>query len=215
MNTSQQHQELCELLPFFANGTLHDDERARVAAHLNVCLVCRAELAREYELIHQFRSGANAQRVADDGFERVMSRVRSDASQNVVPTIGSKRRWSGHGLALAAVMAGIVFGITQLYSATTKVSGQRFHTLSQARSQTVGADIVYVVFRPTASVSAINAALAAVDGDVVTGPNRDRVLTVRVPAASVTAAVDKLKARPEIHFVAAAAPATNSPGSGP
>lgn len=214
MNTSQQHQELNELLPFFANSTLHEVERARVEAHLRACLICRAELAQEHELMHRFRSSDSAQCVAGDGFERVMLRVRGDRSRDLVTAVRWKKRWRGRGLALAAALAGIVFGITQMNS-STKVGDQSFHTLSQDRGQTVGADIIYVAFHPAAAVGAIEAALAAVGGDVVSGPNRDHVLTVRVPSATVAAAVNKLKAHAEVKFVAAAAPDTHTTGVQP
>ncbi len=214
MNTSQQHQELNELLPFFANGTLHKVERARVEEHLGTCFICRAELAHEYELIQRFVTSDSAQCVAGDGFARVMVRVRRDIARDLVTSTSRKPRWRGRGLALAAALAGIVFGITQMYS-STKAGGQSFHTLSHDSGQTVGTDIVYVVFRPAAAETTIEAALSAVDGDVVSGPNRDKVLTVRVPPASVAAAVNKLKAHAEVEFVAAASPDANNTGVGP
>ena len=43
-------------------------------------------------------------------------------------------------------------------------------------------------------------------GDVVSGPNRDNVFTVRVPASEVATAVDTLKARSGVKFAAPAAP---------
>ncbi len=39
-----QHAEIVELLPWYANGTLESEERARVQAHLQSCSACRMEL---------------------------------------------------------------------------------------------------------------------------------------------------------------------------
>ena len=42
----QGHQDTWTVLPWYANGTLHDDGRARVETHLATCTACRAELRR-------------------------------------------------------------------------------------------------------------------------------------------------------------------------
>jgi len=208
MHAAQQHQHVSELLPFYANGTLHDTERAEVEAHLRGCLNCRAELAAEQRLLRAFRATDSDERQVDDGFDRVMSRVRGGSTR---PS-ARWQRWGRRTLhhvarraAMVAVLAGVVVGIAQMQDNAGLVK-QTFHTLSQDGGQVVGADVVYVAFDAKASMGAINDALAAVRGDVVSGPNRDNVFTVRVPAAQVAAAVDVLKARAEVRFVAAAAP---------
>jgi anti-sigma factor RsiW len=38
------HSEVADLLPWYANGTLEDDERARVERHLADCIGCKQEL---------------------------------------------------------------------------------------------------------------------------------------------------------------------------
>ncbi len=205
MNAS--HQEFSELLPFYANGTLDERERAQLDLHLRACLTCRAELAQEQRLLRAFRSSDSEGRLLDDGFARVMTRVRGAVAQ---PT--PRRRWGQRTLrhlarraAMVAVLAAVVLGINHMQGHVGLVD-QSFHTLSQDGGRVVGADVLYVAFDTKASMGAINAALAAVHGDVVSGPNRDNVLTVRVPAADVAAAVARLQAHAEVRFAAAAAP---------
>ena len=38
-----RHSEVADLLPWFANGTLDEDERARVERHLVDCIACKKE----------------------------------------------------------------------------------------------------------------------------------------------------------------------------
>lgn len=206
MNAS--HQEFSELLPFYANGTLDERERAQLDLHLRACLMCRAELAQEQRLLRAFRSSDSDSLLLDDGFARVMTRVRGAGAQ---PTT-ARRRWGQRALrhvarraAIVGVLAAVVLGINHMQGHIGQVD-QRFHTLSRDGGRVVGADVVYVAFDSKASMGAINAALAAVHGDVVSGPNRDNVLTVRVPVADVAAAVARLQARAEVRFAAAAAP---------
>lgn len=208
MNASTSHQEISELLPFHANGTLADAERDKVDAHLRDCLVCRAELAGEQRLLRAFRSSDVEDRQIEDGFERTMARVRASH----MPPHARWRRWGRRTMrefarraALVAVLAGMVFGIVHL-DGTGGVVEQRFHTLSEDRGSVVGADVLYVAFDAQASMASIQAALGAVQGDVVSGPNRDNVFTVRVPAAQVASAVATLQARGGVRFAAPAAP---------
>ncbi len=202
------HQEFSELLPFYANGTLDERERAQLDLHLRACLMCRAELAQEQRLLRAFRSSDSDSLLLDDGFARVMTRVRGAGAQ---PTT-ARRRWGQRALrhvarraAIVGVLAAVVLGINHMQGHIGQVD-QRFHTLSRDGGRVVGADVVYVAFDSKASMGAINAALAAVHGDVVSGPNRDNVLTVRVPVADVAAAVARLQAHAEVRFAAAAAP---------
>ena len=39
-----RHDQARELLPWFANGTLDEDERKSVADHLRACSGCRSEI---------------------------------------------------------------------------------------------------------------------------------------------------------------------------
>lgn len=217
MRPSHPHQAFSELLPFFANGTLTAAERTLVAAHLSSCLVCRAELAQEQVLLQALRDSDASERLVDDGFERVMLRVRG-AGQPLSVAARPRRRRATRQLtrrvAAAALLGGVVLGGAQ-FAGDGNSGPPRFHTLSQDRGQVVGADIVYVIFNPAASVGAIHEALGAVQGDVVSGPNRDHVFSVRVAADGVAAAVSALKSRAEIRFVAAAAPQAEGTGVAP
>jgi len=44
LEEAERHREIAELLPWYANGTLSADERARVERHLQRCAGCRREL---------------------------------------------------------------------------------------------------------------------------------------------------------------------------
>lgn len=214
MNSAFSHQEYSELLPFLVNGTLAGAERDRLDAHLAACLVCRAELAAEQRLAQAFRGSDSERHLADDGFERIMARVRGSAPPPPSSSSSSSpwRRWGRGGmrhatrrLAMIAMLAGVVFGIGHMQGNVGLVE-QTFHTLSQDRGQVVGADVLYVAFDGEASMATIQEALAAVHGDVVSGPNHDNVFTVRVPASQVASALDTLKARSGVRFAAPAAP---------
>lgn len=49
--TDAQHNEIAELLPDFAIGTLSDGELLRVESHLQVCIDCRAEFAQLLDVV--------------------------------------------------------------------------------------------------------------------------------------------------------------------
>ena len=49
-HSTRLHQEVWELLPWYANGTLEREEAAEVEAHLASCPACQRELTRCREI---------------------------------------------------------------------------------------------------------------------------------------------------------------------
>ncbi len=70
-------REARELLPWYAAGSLSAGESAAVAAHLAACQACRAELAREVELVREVQGAVGRLPGAPAGtWEKVLARTR-------------------------------------------------------------------------------------------------------------------------------------------
>ena len=206
-NFLDQHQHVLELLPFLANDTLAGDERELVEQHLQICSSCRTEVALEQRLVRAFRATDAGQQVVDDGFERVLQRVREQ------PAAAPRPRWRGYAravaYALAATLAAMVVGTNYLPHGAPAAGA--YHTLARGSGRSVGADIVYVVFAPTTAIATIEALLRSAKVEVVSGPNADSAFTLRVASGDVEATVAALKAHPEVSVVV---PAAASAGGG-
>lgn len=205
INLHDPHQHVLELLPFLANDTLVGEDREQVEQHLQICSSCRTEVALEQRLVRAFRATDAGQQVVDDGFERVLRRVREQ------PAAAPRPRWR-HGYAragayaLAATLAALLVGAIYLPHGTVGVPAVgAYHTLARGGGHSVGADIVYVVFAPTTAIATIEALLRNAEVEVVSGPNADSAFTLRVAGGDVEGTVAAFKAHPEVSFVAPAA----------
>lgn len=101
--------EIAELLPFYANGTLAPDERARVETELATCTACADELRALETLAATLRARAAAepfpQRAFDDALARINTPPLAAASARVVTA------WWGTPARYAAAAA-LVLGIS-------------------------------------------------------------------------------------------------------
>lgn len=92
------HKETLELLPWYANGSLTDPERARVESHLADCGECREELAQCRDLrecLQAYSSSfSHVWRPDASGVERVLHRI---ACEGAIPETGASERIAESG----------------------------------------------------------------------------------------------------------------------
>ena len=177
-----------ELLPWYANGTLDEPERARVAAHLAECARCREELSFLTTLAAGVRaadeSGASADFGGESGGElglrRLLREVRQ-TSPNPAPARGGRRTWWRPALAAAAILVIAVQGVMlgRLYQDTTY--------LQPLAGPAAAGTVLQVRFDPAASESQIRAALQSVDGTLIGGPGALGIYRVRLEGAGTDA----------------------------
>ncbi len=79
MSEPMSHETVNGLLPWYANGTLADDERERVEDHVRACLTCHLELKKERGLYELVESSPAVNLAPDEGFERLSRRLDDDA----------------------------------------------------------------------------------------------------------------------------------------
>ena len=73
--TDAAHEAIRERLPWYASGTLEGAERAAIAAHLERCAACRAELELERRSAALFRASAPAPRSPEPGLSRLLAQI--------------------------------------------------------------------------------------------------------------------------------------------
>ena len=70
-----RHQEAWELIPWYVNGTLVEDEAVQVEAHLARCPLCRREVDANRELAAALRAADAAPAAPDPRLERLLARL--------------------------------------------------------------------------------------------------------------------------------------------
>ncbi len=215
-------RQFLELLPWYANGTLADADRAR----LDDALRSDARAAVELQWLQQLqqRVQADAPEVSDEiGLERTLRRIRSDAAAeqaaieraesnrtaSATPAVKPRpaapaprgladtlRGWfEGMRLSPAFAMAALVI-VVQAGFIAKLAGGERDY--EQVRSVPATAapsgQLFRIEFKPDSKETDIRLLLVTVQGNIESGPGQLGDYYVRVPADVALEAGGKLKA---------------------
>ena len=175
----QAHQALQEMLPWFVNETLPDEQMAQVDAHLRGCAHCRRDV--EFE-----RALAGAAPAAPDGvdMERALARMMPRLPSRAAPSrpagalqrLFSGRRWmpwalAGQGAAIAALA---------LIAVKPAAPEGEYHVLGAAVQ---GGATMVVAFKPGATLDDLQRLARANGARIVDGPTVTGAYVLQVGAA--------------------------------
>ncbi len=193
-----RHDQARELLPWFANGTLDEDERKSVADHLCTCSGCRSEV----ESLDRVRRVVREQ-PADVGpdvgnLDEILARIDHDAGvhHRKTPVV----RW----LLIAQAAAIVILAVLLLVPDSPRVEGnpQPFRTLS-AEPETVpsGAQHLRIVFADTTTERQLREILQSVEARIVDGPSPVGAYTLRITdIQDLVSVVERLRAKPSVRL---------------
>lgn len=179
MNSEIDDRALLELLPWYLNGTLDDQERANVEA----LLLRSAEAREELEVLRRLAAAVREQEQDHSAgqpapFELGWARLQRSLQQEARPA--PRRDWWKPGLAAAAALVialqlGILMRPAQTDSDWRMLSGGQEQVLS-------GGYRVQLRFVEHAQWQQIRALLLELDAVLVDGPSALGVVQVHVPA---------------------------------
>lgn len=203
------HARVWRLLPWYVNGSLADQERLLVRAHLGECLVC----AREHRRL-DILAAAVAEPVAEHACNQAYARfVQSRAAS----ASGGRRRlhlWFEPlplvaGALLLVCSAALVGGVIASRDQAGAEPRQSFQTLGRQSGQgsALAEPALRVVLRDSGQ-AALDAWLKRHAADVLEGPSEIGVLTVKVALAPRTfdAMLARIRADEETLFVEPVSP---------
>jgi anti-sigma factor RsiW len=195
------HPEV-ELLPWYANGTLGEADRQRVAQHLESCRDCSRELE-DLSEIRRVLTELSRQEAEPSArvYRSVMARVAADrAGQNPAHEdtswVMGVDRWFRSLLmpqwvpTLAAVMLIAQMGLL-LWITLPPVDREEVTTRSVGMP--TQAPRIAVVFQPSATEASIRSLLNRLHARVVDGPTAEGMFTISVGAGDPTAALALLR----------------------
>jgi anti-sigma factor RsiW len=187
-----------ELLPWYVNGTLDENRHGTLESHLVQWPHLRAEVAWLTRLREQVRAplyDRTVQPSASAGLDTLMSRIHAEQSGKVVPLRSMQPvraavpRWFPAAMGIAA---SIILAQAVVLGSLVGQSGR--DTLAPLSGGTAAAGtLLQMTFKPTATEARMRQALAAVHGEMVSGPGALGVYTVRVPEGQGPAAMLKLQ----------------------
>ena len=216
-----EHEILIDSLPAYRRGQLDTAATDAVAAHLQQCVACRAELQLVDELQYYFKrkfaaeelsqQWLQAQRIkqrelppplAHAAFDRAREQANFDKLWQRIeqlpaaPTTKPTKR-----LLLAAAMLVIAVGISLQFGISLQrgLLQPNFRTLANT-GEVVPCDALRVRFVDNLAASDLQYLLRAIDAQIIAGPSPHGVYTVRAQQTT-TAAAQRLRMHPAVLLV--------------
>lgn len=190
------HKATIELIPWYVNGTLPDDERAIVERHVRACVTCRSALADEKRLLGLMREQPAMPFETGHGIADLLHRI--DGRRQ------GKRLSARIPYAVAAAclaMVAVVLLVNPFVPAPDPAQG-RFSTQTNAAGE--AGSRVDIVFEASLAASEISALIESLGGQLESGPSELGRYTVSFPgieADDLAALMAELEAEPQIRFV--------------
>ncbi|MGB3561537.1 MAG: zf-HC2 domain-containing protein [Thermoanaerobaculia bacterium] len=214
-----RHQDVWEVLPWFVNGSLEDQELEQVERHLAGCEECRHE-ASELQQIARIMVGAGASMVMpDEAFPELLSKIEEAERRDSAPwgrwlrPDGWPRRLllaSSAGPFLRPVLAAglVVIALLAaiLWRQTAPAPPETFRTLSDPVPVVESTGLqVRMVFSSEVDEGTLRSLLLEVGGQIVGGPSPYGVYTVELSAKEDPTAraklLEEIRARREVEFL--------------
>jgi len=200
------HPEV-ELLPWYATGTLGEDDRQRVARHLESCRECSRELE-DFTHIRQTLTELSREEAEPSPrvYRSVMARVvadviRRDPANAPTSWAAGMDRWFRSLLTpqwaptLAAIMLaaqmGLLIWVTLPPEEQSQISSRSVDIPKQAAR-------IAVTFQPSATEAGIRSLLERVHARVVDGPTAEGMFTISVGTGNPAAALAQLREQRDV-----------------
>jgi hypothetical protein len=199
------HQQAVELLPWLANDSLQDAERAAVEEHASACVICRRELVELQEL------GTSITRLGDDVAIPApdMRRINARIDDLLMKQTRGQRAWerlvelfdNPWRVAFAAQSAVLLaIAVGWIWPATVEVTPEpAFTTLTSPQTQSDGR-YLRVVLDPSLDEAGVANLLIENELSIVDGPSARGVYTLGVAddAAALDAVAQALRSKPGV-----------------
>lgn len=190
------HQEVIELLPWYANSSLSEGERREVATHLSSCAACAEELDQLQAIQVALKESAEelpepspallGRALADiDAIER--GRPKSSVSwfRGVLDRIGDVLfGWCGPMPVLArAVVAAQLVLVLALGAFSYSLWDNRYATQSGGQQGAGDGSTIAIRFNESITEAQMRRLLAEIHGTIISGPSALGIYSVQVPIA--------------------------------
>lgn len=197
----EEHEAVQLLLPWYVTDRLDPAERAEVAAHLETCAECRAELATERALAARVAAQRDD---AAPAWERLAARLAAERAPS--PAVPRRRtRDAFAGLRRAASRPSTLRWVVAAQFAAVLVLGASVATQPPAAPYRVLGDAaaarqgnVLAMFRPETTEARMRAALEASGARLVDGPTSAHAYVLQVPGGADGPALATLRRDPEV-----------------
>lgn len=201
-------QQALELLPWYVNGTLADEERELVRRELLFSLTCRKEFERLRRLQQAIQRDDGESAATERAFDRLLARIDDSNVSRPAFRGNLRQNVTRPNFAQAALLLAFVSGIVWWSFPAPSTVPKSYGTLSTLQPADAGVTRLRVIFTPGVSEAALRELIAEYRLTIVDGPTSDGLYTLEAAEdADVRWVVAALKADPRVEFTSTPAAA--------
>jgi Putative zinc-finger len=212
-----EHQAICELLPWYVNGTLDELARQRIEAHLGVCTACRDELRFEQDIFARIDAETAIDYVPGASLKRLnaqLDALQSDSASRRPAQGESRARTPWRVLAAASIAAmTVTIGILMIdrWVQFRLPAAQPLYHTTTSPSPRSRDEVIRAVFAPSITLVELQAILDEAQLRIISGPSEAGVYSLASTSEKpVPASLEQLRRHTAVRF----AEATREPGTG-
>ncbi|HXC57830.1 MAG TPA: zf-HC2 domain-containing protein [Steroidobacteraceae bacterium] len=173
------HRNAWDLIPWFVNGSIADNERAGLQHHVEGCAACREEIEAQRLLLQTMRTPPQVESMPHGSLQKLWQRIDENPApaQEEAPVARSPQafRW----LAAAVIVQALLLGVlaTVMLRSPRSDADAAYRTVSTAVVEP-GPASVRAVFSPDMTLGELQALLERAHLRIVNGPSADGVYTL-------------------------------------
>ena len=184
------HRHAWDLIPWFVNGTVAENDRAGLQHHVENCAACREEMEVQRALLQGMRTRPQVESMPHGSLQKLWQRIdaeqvdeQTEAAMPAAPAASARPaarsprtlRWLAAAVVLQAVLLGIL--ATILLRGPQGQTDGAYRTVSTPAAAP-GPASVRAVFSPDMTLGELQALLERAHLRIVNGPSPDGVYTL-------------------------------------
>jgi hypothetical protein len=207
----REHREVSALLPWYTNGTLGEQDRQKVDAHLPTCADCRNDLAQELLVYRGMTAETSVEYMPAASLKRLQARLdgggaapaahgATDAG-SMAPSRRSMR-WPGLMAASIAVMAVALslLAADRWLRVRAPAAQPSYYTVTTAVPRPPG-EVIRAVFSPTITLVELQSILDEAQLRIISGPTEAGVYSLAAKSGRpVSSSLALLRGHADVRF---------------
>jgi hypothetical protein len=217
--TTAAHSALTTLIPWYVNGTLGEEDRRRLEAHMGECLQCRQDLGLERQIHGGIATQTGVEYLPAPSLKKLLGRIDSEveparARLPRVPKAGRRLQpWSWQGLTAASVavtaIAVSVLAVDHFMQHRNSLAPDfRTVTLNTPRPRN---EVIRAVFAPNITLVDLQSLLDEAQLRIVAGPTEAGVYSLAATTIRpVNVSLAVLRGHSSVRFAESTQPVAGS-----
>jgi hypothetical protein len=219
-------QEISALLPWYVNGTIGEQDRQRVDAHLNLCPSCRGDLVRERIISRSMTVETAVEHMPAASLKRLQARLDgvsaapavAEPQMDTPPRVSSAqkpRRSAAWQAAMAASIAVAVVALSLLAADRwlqfhARTSAPSYYTVTTSAARAPG-EVIRAVFSPTITLAELQTILDETQLRIVSGPTEAGVYSLAAKSdRPVSSSLTLLRGNSNVRFAESTLPSSGA-----